>query len=107
MKVGEVFCEFVVLVLVCCGVGWGWVHVDSLSSVIGVSRVFAMSQCVPLVVSPHYWGSGVRYLPPEVGVASLVRRIVRCYEPDLWVVLVGCWYVGEFFDREPLPVAPS
>ena len=69
--------------------------------------MFAVSQCVPLVVSPHYWGSGVRYFPPKVGVASLVCGIVCCYEPDLWVVLMGRWYVGEFFDREPLPVAPS
>ena len=107
MKVGEVFCEFVVLVFVCCGVGRGWIHVNSFSDVIGVSRVFAVSQYVPVVFSPHYWRSRVRYLPPEVGVASLVRRIVCCYEPDLRVVLMGCWYVGKFFDGEPLPVAPS
>ena len=43
MKVGEVFRKFVVLVFVCCSVGWGWVHVDSFSSMIGVSRVFAVS----------------------------------------------------------------
>jgi hypothetical protein len=49
----------------------------------------------------------VCYFPPEVGVASLVHGVVRCYEPDLQVILVGCWYVGEFFDGEPLPVAPS
>jgi hypothetical protein len=107
LKVGEVFCEFVVLVFVCFGVGRSWVYVDSFSNVIGVSRMFAVSQCVPPVVPPHYWGSGVRYFPPKVGVASLVRRIVCCYEPDLWVVLMGWWYVGEFFDGEPLPVAPS
>ena len=59
MKVGKVFCEFVVFVFACCGVGWSWVHVDSFSSVVGVSRVFAVSQCIPVVVPPHYWGSGV------------------------------------------------
>ena len=42
MKVGEVFCKFVVLVFICCGVGWGQVHVNSFSSVIGVSQVFAV-----------------------------------------------------------------
>ena len=69
--------------------------------------MFAVSQYIPLVVSPHYWGSGVCYFPPEVGVASLVCRIVCCYKCDLQVVLVGGWYVGEFFDGEPLSVAPS
>ena len=107
MKVGKVFCEFTILVFVCCGVGWGWIHVDLFSRVIGVSRVFAVSQCVPLVASSYYWGSRVCYLPPEVGIASLVCRIVRCYESDLWVVLMRCWYVGKFFDGEPLSVAPS
>jgi len=43
LKVGEVFCKFVIFVFVCRGVGWGWVHVDSLSSVIGVPQVFAVS----------------------------------------------------------------
>jgi hypothetical protein len=37
----------------------------------------------------------------------LVCGVVCCYEPDLQVVLVGRWYVSEFVDREPLPVAPS
>jgi hypothetical protein len=62
---------------------------------------------VPVVVLPHYWGSGMRYFPPEVGVASLVRGVVCRYESDLRVVLMRGWYVGEFFDKEPLPVAPS
>ena len=43
MKVSEVFCKFVVFVLVCCGVVWSWIYVDSFSRVIGVSRVFAVS----------------------------------------------------------------
>jgi hypothetical protein len=42
LKVDKVFCEFVVLVFIRCGVGWGWVHVDLFSSVIGVPRVFAV-----------------------------------------------------------------
>jgi hypothetical protein len=46
------------------------------------------------------------HFPPEVGVAPLVCGIICCDESDLWVVLVGCWYVGEFFNGEPLPVAP-
>jgi hypothetical protein len=69
--------------------------------------VFAVSQCVPPVVSPHYWGSRVCYFPPEVSVDLLVCGVVCCYESDLWVILMGDWYVGKFFDREPLRVAPS
>jgi hypothetical protein len=69
--------------------------------------MFTVLQCIPPVVSPHYWGRRVRYFPPEVGISSLVCRVVCCYEPDPRVVLVGCWYVSEFVDREPLPVAPS
>jgi hypothetical protein len=49
----------------------------------------------------------VRYFPPEVGISSLVCGVVHCYKSDLRVILMGRWYVGEFFDREPLPVAPS
>jgi hypothetical protein len=49
----------------------------------------------------------VRYFPPEVGVASLVRGVVCRYEPNLWVILMGRQYIGEFFNREPLPVALS
>ena len=45
--------------------------------------------------------------PPEVGVTSCIRRVVCCYKCDLRVVLVGGWYIGEFFNGEPLPVAPS
>ena len=107
MKVGEVFREFIVFIFVCRSVGQSWIHVNSFSNVIGVSRVFTVSQHVPLVVSPHYWRGGVCHFPPEVGVASLVHRVVCCYESDLWVVLMGCWYIGKFFDGEPLPVAPS
>jgi len=69
--------------------------------------MFTVLQCVPPVVCPHYWGGGVRYFPPEVSVALLVCGVVCCYESDLWVILMGGWYVGKFFDREPLPIAPS
>jgi hypothetical protein len=64
-------------------------------------------QYVPPVIPPYYRGGWVCYFPPKVGISSLVCGVVCCDESDLWVILVRHWYVGEFFDREPLPVAPS
>ena len=64
-------------------------------------------QYVPPVIPSHYWGGWVRYLPPKVDVSSLVCGVVCSDESDLWVILVGRWYIGEFLDGEPLSIAPS
>jgi len=49
----------------------------------------------------------MRHFPPKVGISLLIYGAICHYECDLQVVLMGHWYVGEFFDGEPLPVAPS
>ena len=74
---------------------------------VGVPGVLTVVQYVPLVIPPHHRGSWVHYFPPKVGISLLIHGVVCCDKSDLWVILVGRWYIGEFFDGEPLSIAPS